>query len=189
MLSYSVSDFIMFSDSVYAEMLRLYSSNTWPMAGFFSLATMTLLWVAGFLRSALYKRVFLFFLAFLWIIPGVLFFQGPFADIAWYGHWLMLVCLLQGSVIAILTTESYRPWKRGVLWPVLLTPIFILPLETVLLEGVGEAQWLLFSPQILNLSLITLCLPFVLQLSATRALMVCIGPLIFCAHFFIVYLN
>lgn len=189
MLSYSVSDFIMFSDSVYAEMLRLYSSNTWPMAGLFSLSAFVALWTAGIKKSALFKRVFLFLFSLCWIIPGVLFFQGPFSDIAWYGPWLMLACLIQGSIVAILAAESYKPWRKGVLWPVVLTPLFVLPLESVLLEGFEGAQWALFSPQALNLSAINLLLPLVLQLSATRALLAGLVPLIFVAHFFIFYLN
>lgn len=174
----------MFSDSVYAEMLELYGNNTFPWLGLVFISAWFMLMAAGWTRFAVFKRVFLFFVALNWILLGVLFFQGPFSDIAWYGMAMMLVCLAQGSIIAILTTESYRPWRLGLLWPGLLTPLFVVPLESVLLNGVNPSDWVLASPEALNLSLISLSLPLVLQLSAARAVIVTIAPLLMLSHFF-----
>ncbi len=96
--SYQLGDFVMFSESVYLEIIKLYLNQIWPFH-FVSLG------LSAFILYLLFRKVkrrwvFLITGGF-WFFIGYFFYSQNLLSITWVAQYLAYICYLQGSLLIL----------------------------------------------------------------------------------------
>ncbi len=106
-LSYSLSDFLLFSPRAYWRMFELHNQAWWPLP-LLTLAAGMVAWALAIFRPRHHSRWIALILAFLWAWVAWSFFWVRYAEINWAATYVAPLFALQAALLLAIGTRRDR---------------------------------------------------------------------------------